>query len=181
MERIAGAAARWAEMRAGPDVIRGPPHERNGLRRLLGKIEEAPTAGVHARPHVLRRRHGQPDGPARPRSRRPRPGPAARAAMDFTGRPAKGMVFVDPAGLHGEALRQWVDAAAGYARDLPPKHPGTARTRRLSSRGTRSGSRVPAATGRLHSGPGLPFPRLSPGPALFTVWYSPRLAWGHAG
>jgi hypothetical protein len=26
--------------------------------------------------------------------------------MDFTGRPAKGMVFVDPADLHGEALRQ---------------------------------------------------------------------------
>jgi hypothetical protein len=47
--------------------------------------------------------------------------------MDFTGRPAKGMVFVDPAGLHGEALRQWVDAAAGYARGLPPKHPGTGR------------------------------------------------------
>jgi len=26
--------------------------------------------------------------------------------MDFTGRPAKGMVFVDPADLHGEAVRQ---------------------------------------------------------------------------
>jgi hypothetical protein len=38
--------------------------------------------------------------------------------MDFTGRP-KGMVFVDPAGLHGGALRQWVDAAAGYFRGLP--------------------------------------------------------------
>ena len=41
--------------------------------------------------------------------------------MDFTGRPMKGMVFVDPAGLEGDALRQWVDAAAGYARGLPPK------------------------------------------------------------
>jgi hypothetical protein len=41
--------------------------------------------------------------------------------MDFTGRPMKGMVFVDPGGLHGDALRQWVDAAAGYARSLPPK------------------------------------------------------------
>jgi hypothetical protein len=40
--------------------------------------------------------------------------------MDFTGRPMKGMVFVDPAGLHGGALRQWVDAAAGYVRGLPP-------------------------------------------------------------
>lgn len=41
--------------------------------------------------------------------------------MDFTGRPMKGMVFVDPAGLHGGALRQWVDAAAGYVRGLPPR------------------------------------------------------------
>jgi hypothetical protein len=41
--------------------------------------------------------------------------------MDFTGRPAKGMVFVDPDGLQGDALRQWVDAAAGYASGLPPK------------------------------------------------------------
>ena len=38
--------------------------------------------------------------------------------MDFTGRPMKGMVFVDPAGLHGDTLRQWVDAAAGSARGL---------------------------------------------------------------
>jgi catechol 2,3-dioxygenase-like lactoylglutathione lyase family enzyme len=49
--------------------------------------------------------------------------------MDFTGRPMKGMVFVDPAGLHGDALRQWVDAAASYARSLPPK-PATPDRRR---------------------------------------------------
>jgi TfoX/Sxy family transcriptional regulator of competence genes len=41
--------------------------------------------------------------------------------MDFTGRPLKGMVFVGPAGLHGPALRRWIDAAAEYARRLPPK------------------------------------------------------------
>jgi TfoX/Sxy family transcriptional regulator of competence genes len=41
--------------------------------------------------------------------------------MDFTGRPMKGMVFIDSAGLEGDALRQWVDAAVGYARGLPPK------------------------------------------------------------
>jgi TfoX/Sxy family transcriptional regulator of competence genes len=41
--------------------------------------------------------------------------------MDFTGRPMKGMVFVDPAGLHGDALGQWVGSAADYARCLPPK------------------------------------------------------------
>jgi hypothetical protein len=43
--------------------------------------------------------------------------------MDFTGRPIKSMVFVAPAGLRGTALRRWIDAAAGYVRSLPPKHP----------------------------------------------------------
>jgi hypothetical protein len=56
------------------------------------------------------------------------PGAADRALgrpyvrpMDFTGRPMKGMVFVDAGGLHGLALREWVDAAAAFARTLPPK------------------------------------------------------------
>ena len=50
--------------------------------------------------------------------------------MDFTGRPMKGMVFVDLEGLHGDALRQWVDAAADYACGLPPKQATPARKRR---------------------------------------------------
>jgi TfoX/Sxy family transcriptional regulator of competence genes len=41
--------------------------------------------------------------------------------MDFTGRTMKGMVFIDPEGLRGDALDHWVDAAASYARGLPPK------------------------------------------------------------
>jgi TfoX/Sxy family transcriptional regulator of competence genes len=41
--------------------------------------------------------------------------------MDFTGRPMKGMVFVEPDGLHDAALREWVEAAAAFARALPPK------------------------------------------------------------
>lgn len=41
--------------------------------------------------------------------------------MDFTGRPMKGMVFVEPAGLHESGLRHWAGAAAKYARSLPPK------------------------------------------------------------
>ena len=28
---------------------------------------------------------------------------------------------LDPEGPHGDALREWVDAAARYARGLPPK------------------------------------------------------------
>jgi TfoX/Sxy family transcriptional regulator of competence genes len=48
--------------------------------------------------------------------------------MDFTGRPMKGMVFVEPGGLHDAALREWVAAAAAFARALPPK-PATSRAR----------------------------------------------------
>ena len=50
--------------------------------------------------------------------------------MDFTGRPMKSMVFVAPAGLHDEALRDWVDAAVGYARRLPPANAAPAARKR---------------------------------------------------
>jgi hypothetical protein len=43
--------------------------------------------------------------------------------MDFTGRPMKNMIFVQPAGLRGTALRSWVTAAADHARSLPTKPP----------------------------------------------------------
>ena len=43
--------------------------------------------------------------------------------MDFTGRPMKNMIFVQPAGLRGPALPNWVTAAADHARSLPPKPP----------------------------------------------------------
>ena len=42
--------------------------------------------------------------------------------MDFTGRPAKGMVFVDAGGTAAdEDLASWVDAGADFAASLPPK------------------------------------------------------------
>jgi TfoX/Sxy family transcriptional regulator of competence genes len=42
--------------------------------------------------------------------------------MDFTGRPMKGMVFVDRAGTEtDEDLAGWVDAGADFATSLPPK------------------------------------------------------------
>ena len=47
--------------------------------------------------------------------------------MDFTGRPMTGMVYVAPEGLHGEALRAWVEQAVGFAHTLPPKRPPAAR------------------------------------------------------
>lgn len=41
--------------------------------------------------------------------------------MDFTGRTMKAMVFVEPAGLAGDALGEWVTSAAAFAQSLPPK------------------------------------------------------------
>jgi TfoX/Sxy family transcriptional regulator of competence genes len=42
--------------------------------------------------------------------------------MDFTGRPSKGMVYVDPVGTAtDEELGPWVDAGADFASSLPPK------------------------------------------------------------
>jgi len=43
--------------------------------------------------------------------------------MDFTGRPMKNMIFVQPAGLQDPELKRWVTAAADYARTLDPKQP----------------------------------------------------------
>jgi TfoX/Sxy family transcriptional regulator of competence genes len=43
--------------------------------------------------------------------------------MDFTGRPMKTMIFVEPAGLRGPALARWVTAATDHARTLPAKQP----------------------------------------------------------
>lgn len=42
--------------------------------------------------------------------------------MDFTGKPMKKMVYVDPEGIASdEDLAAWVDAGADYASSLPPK------------------------------------------------------------
>ena len=42
--------------------------------------------------------------------------------MDFTGKPMKTMVYVEPAGLKTDkSLRDWVDRAVTFAKSLPPK------------------------------------------------------------
>ena len=42
--------------------------------------------------------------------------------MDFTGRPLRGFVFVDPGGCDSDAkLRSWLDKGLEHARSLPPK------------------------------------------------------------
>lgn len=55
------------------------------------------------------------------------------APMDFTGRPLKSMVFVEPAGLRTDAaLEDWVSQALQYARSLPPKTGETVRALKRS-------------------------------------------------
>jgi hypothetical protein len=41
--------------------------------------------------------------------------------MDFTGRPMRGFVTVQPEGLAGDELRRWVDLAVEFAEGLPSK------------------------------------------------------------
>lgn len=42
--------------------------------------------------------------------------------MDFTGKPSKGMVYVDPAGLRTKRqLERWVERGARFVASLPPK------------------------------------------------------------
>lgn len=42
--------------------------------------------------------------------------------MDFTGRPMKGMVYVEPAGYEDDYdLKSWVTQSAAFASSLPPK------------------------------------------------------------
>lgn len=42
--------------------------------------------------------------------------------MDFTGKPLRTMVFVEPAGLQSDqALAAWVERALTFVRTLPPK------------------------------------------------------------
>ena len=49
--------------------------------------------------------------------------PHARA-MDFTGRPMKGFVFVSPEGLESDSgLAQWVERGITYGASLPAKEP----------------------------------------------------------
>jgi TfoX/Sxy family transcriptional regulator of competence genes len=55
--------------------------------------------------------------------------------MDFTGRPMKSMLFVDPAGMDSDqSLREWVESACAFVRTLPAKEPA-ARSRPQRSRG----------------------------------------------
>jgi len=44
--------------------------------------------------------------------------------MDFTGRPMKGYVYVEPAGFKTEkSLKQWIELGIEFVKTLPPKKP----------------------------------------------------------
>jgi len=58
--------------------------------------------------------------------------------MDFTGRPLKGMIYVDPQGIaSAQALRAWIYTALKFVRTLPPKQPKASQTSIRSIRKTR--------------------------------------------
>lgn len=60
--------------------------------------------------------------------------PAARP-MDFTGRPMRGFLFVDPPGIATAAsLRSWVGRAIAHAETKPKKATGKPKSRRKGSR-----------------------------------------------
>lgn len=42
--------------------------------------------------------------------------------MDFTGKPMRGMLYVEPEGVHSDKnLREWIDASLDFIQTLPPK------------------------------------------------------------
>ncbi len=44
--------------------------------------------------------------------------------MDFTGKPMKGMIYVDPLGIQEDAdLEWWAETCVNFVRSLPPKSP----------------------------------------------------------
>lgn len=55
--------------------------------------------------------------------------------MDFSGRPMKGMVFLGPGALDGEALTGWVRGALAFVAALPPKAKAAAGKARRSMAG----------------------------------------------
>lgn len=97
---------------------------------------------VHARPDVTERKmfgglafmsHGHMFIGVLGETLMARIGPAAYAQalamphvreMDFTGRPMKGYVYVDPAGFESdEAIQYWVNRSCAFVDTLPPKLP----------------------------------------------------------
>ncbi len=72
--------------------------------------------------------------------------PGARV-MDFTGKPMKGMVIVEPKGVtNGRALRAWIQRGLAFVTSLPPKTPRRRPTKASLSTQERSRSGAAAAS-----------------------------------
>jgi len=70
------------------------------------------SVGLHGGELIVRLDPGETDAAlARPHTR----------IFDITGRPMKGWILVEPAGLGGDALAKWIDTGVSYAKSLPPK------------------------------------------------------------
>ena len=55
-------------------------------------------------------------------------------AMDFTGKPMRGMIYVAAEGIESdEDLASWVDAGADHAASLPPKKPKKPKPKQAAS------------------------------------------------
>jgi TfoX/Sxy family transcriptional regulator of competence genes len=67
--------------------------------------------------------------------------------MDFTGRPMKGFLFVEPSGLASdEQLRRWVSESVQHALSLPAKIKSAGANRQIASAGTQRPRRKRSAT-----------------------------------
>jgi len=42
-------------------------------------------------------------------------------AFDITGKPMRGWIMVEPAGVEGDDLARWIESAREYVETLPPK------------------------------------------------------------
>jgi TfoX/Sxy family transcriptional regulator of competence genes len=105
-ERLAGRIREYLAPKPGFS-------ERRMFGGLCFMLRGHMTAGVVAKTLMLRVGPDQYDEAlAQPHARE----------MDFTGRPLKGMVYVDEAGIRtGPALARWLDRAVMFVSSQPPK------------------------------------------------------------
>ncbi|MBI3058202.1 MAG: DUF899 family protein [Deltaproteobacteria bacterium] len=98
-----------------------------GLRRYIGKVaalrRRLPLGSELEQDYVFE--EGAPDLTDRNTVRQVKMSELSRPharPMDFTGRPLKGFVFVDPGGYKtGKALAKWVKEAVDFGMTLPRK------------------------------------------------------------
>jgi hypothetical protein len=91
---------------------RSDVHERDMFGGLTFMVAGHMCCGVNGDELIVRLDPDREDDAlARPHAR----------PMDFTGRPMRGFVTVQAAGLKGARLKRWVQAVVARAESLPPK------------------------------------------------------------